>query len=238
MPEPGTAAIELRGVTKDYRGLRPLRIQRLDVNPGESIALLGFDAAMAEVLVNLITGATLPDTGEVVVLGQPTAAITQGDEWLKTLERFGLIGERSVLVDQFTVEQNLAIPYTLEIDDLGPKLKADVRRLAEEVGLSATDLTQATANISPATRLRLRLGRALALGPRVLLAEHPTATLSADDTPAFAADVARIIAARGLASVIMTADPTFAAAVAEQVLTLEPATGALKAAQGWRRWFS
>jgi ABC-type transporter Mla maintaining outer membrane lipid asymmetry ATPase subunit MlaF len=238
MPETTPAAIQLRGVSKDYRGLRPLRVQQLEVRQGESVALLGFDAAMAEVLVNLITGATLPDSGEVTVLGQPTAAITQGDEWLKTLERFGLIGERSVLVDQFTVEQNLAIPYTLEIDDLGPKLKADVHRLGEEVGLTAADLVQPTAMIAPATRLRLRLGRALALNPRVLLAEHPTASLSADDTPAFAADVSRIIAARGLASVIMTADRTFAAAVAEQVLTLEPATGALKGAPGWRRWFS
>jgi hypothetical protein len=34
----------------------------------------------------------------------------------------------------------------------------------------------------------------------------------------------------------MTADRTFAAAIAEQVLTLEPATGALKPSGGWRRW--
>jgi ABC-type transporter Mla maintaining outer membrane lipid asymmetry ATPase subunit MlaF len=238
MPESAAFAIEVRGVSKDYRGLRPLRVQQLEVRQGQSIALLGFDAAMAEVLVNLITGATLPDTGEVTVLSQSTSAITNGDDWLKTLDRFGLIGERSVLVDQFTVEQNLAIPFTLEIDDLGPKLKADIRRLGEEVGLSAADLAQPTASISAAVRLRLRLGRALALNPRVLLAEHPTASLSADDTPAFAADVSRIVAARDIASVIMTADRTFAAAVAEHVLTLEPATGALKRSEGWRRWFS
>jgi ABC-type transporter Mla maintaining outer membrane lipid asymmetry ATPase subunit MlaF len=238
MPDTAPIAIDVRGVSKDYRGLRPLRVQHLEVRQGQSVALLGFDAAMAEVLVNLITGATLPDTGEVTVLGQSTAAITSGDEWLKTLERFGLIGERSVLVDQFTVEQNLAIPFSLEIDELGPRLKADVRRLADEVGLTVADLAQPTATISAAARVRLRLGRALALNPRVLLAEHPTASLSADDTPTFAADVSRIISARGLATVIVTADRTFAAAVAEQVLTLEPATGVLKRSEGWRRWFS
>jgi hypothetical protein len=36
--------------------------------------------------------------------------------------------------------------------------------------------------------------------------------------------------------VTITADPTFAAAVAEQVLTLQPATGELNARPGWRRW--
>jgi ABC-type transporter Mla maintaining outer membrane lipid asymmetry ATPase subunit MlaF len=238
MPDGHTLAVDVRGVSKDYRGLRPLRVQQLEVRQGQSIALLGFDAAMAEVLVNLITGATLPDAGDVTVLGQPTAAITDGDQWLKTLDRFGLLGERSVLVDQFTVEQNLAIPFSLEIDDLSPPIKAEVRRLADEVSLSAEDLRQQTATITPAARQRLRLGRALALKPRILLAEHPTASLPPDDAPAFAADISRIVAARGIASVMITADRTFAAAVAEQVLTLEPATGALKPSAGWRRWFS
>jgi hypothetical protein len=71
----------------------------------------------------------------------------------------------------------------------------------------------------------------------VLLAEHPNASLSADDTASFAADVSRIVSSRGLASLVMTADRTFASAVAEEVLTLQPATGELKRSAGWRRWF-
>ena len=85
---------------------------------------------------------------------------------------------------------------------------------------------------------RIRVGRAIALDPKILLAEHPNAALSADDTPPFAADLSRIIAARRLAAIVITADRTFASAVAEQVLTLQPATGALKSSHGWRRWFS
>jgi ABC-type sugar transport system ATPase subunit len=94
--------IELAGVTKDYRSLRPLRVQHLSLHEGESIALLGFDAAMAEVLVNLITGAQLPDEGEVRVFGRPTTSITAVDDWVTELDRFGLISTRAVLVDQFT----------------------------------------------------------------------------------------------------------------------------------------
>jgi ABC-type sulfate/molybdate transport systems ATPase subunit len=87
-------------------------------------------------------------------------------------------------------------------------------------------------------KLRLRLGRALALAPRVLLAEHPNASLNVEEAPVFAADFARIAGARGLASLVLTTDRTFASAVADEVLTLEPATGALKATSGWRRWFA
>jgi ABC-type transporter Mla maintaining outer membrane lipid asymmetry ATPase subunit MlaF len=86
--------------------------------------------------------------------------------------------------------------------------------------------------------MRLRLGRALALNPRVLLAEHPNAPLTSSEAAAFAADVTRIRKARGLASVVLTADRRFAEGIATDVLTLQPATGELRAeASAWKRWF-
>jgi ABC-type transporter Mla maintaining outer membrane lipid asymmetry ATPase subunit MlaF len=235
---PGETVVELRGISQEYHGLRPLRIQQLDLRQGQSLALLGFDLPMAEVLVNLITGTNLPGAGEVRVFGRATADITTTDEWMRTLDRFGLISERAVLVEQFTVEQNLALPISLEIDDMSAELRARVRSLADEVALPADLLRQPSGSLSPSLKLRLRLGRALALAPRILLAEHPNASLGADEAPVVAADLARVISARGLASLVLTADRTFASAVADEVLTLEPATGALKAASGWRRWFA
>ena len=50
--------------------------------------------------------------------------------------------------------------------------------------------------------------------------------------------VVSIVAARDLATLVITADRTFACAVAPDVLTLQPATGHLTASAGWRRWFS
>jgi ABC-type transporter Mla maintaining outer membrane lipid asymmetry ATPase subunit MlaF len=234
----GDLLVELSGVTKDYLALRPLRVQRLELRAGESVALLGVDAAMSEVLVSLITGAQLPDTGEVRVFGRLTSSIKVVDEWVTELDRFGLISERAVLVDQFTAEQNLALPLSLDIEQLAPPLRAEVLRIAIEVGLAPDELATPTSNLSPVARLRLRLGRALALQPRVLLAEHPSATLEREDAAVFAADLARITGARGLASLVLTADAAFARALADRVLTLQPATGVLQPASGRRRWFS
>jgi ABC-type lipoprotein export system ATPase subunit len=235
----GDLLIEMSGVTKDYRGLRPLRVQRLELHEGESIALLGFDASMAEVLVNLITAAQLPDEGEVRVFGRSTRSITSVDEWVTELDRFGLISTRAVLVDQFTAEQNLALPLTLEIDNLPVGVRNEVSELATEVGLSPEELAVRTAALTPTAQLRLRIGRALALGPRVLLAEHPNAVLPDEDSSGFAADLARITQQRGMAALVMTADPTFARVAASRVLELQPATGALLEKRfGLRRWFS
>lgn len=230
--------VSLRNVTKDYHALRPLRVAALDVLESQAIALLGFDAAMAEVLVSLITGAALPDSGDVLVEGSPTSAVTDSDTWMTLLERFGLLTDRTVLVDQLTAEQNLAIPFTLDLESADDRVRQRVRALAEEVGLSAAELSAPAAAISPLARMRVRLGRALALGPRIVLAEHPNAALSADDTPVFAADFSRIISRRRVAALVFTADRAFAESVADQVLTLQPATGELRRANGWRRWFS
>lgn len=231
--------IEVTGVTKDYHGLRPLRVEDLQIGAGESVALLGVDAAMAEVLVSLITGAQLPDEGEVRLFGRPTKSITGVDDWVKELDRFGLISARAVLVDQFTTEQNLALPLSLEIDPLPPDIRAQVGQLASEVGLTNEELGAITAVLSPGAQLRLRVGRALALRPEVLIAEHPNALLPGNESLRFAADFARIAAGRAIAALVMTADPAFAAVIAKRVLEFQPATGRLVEKQsGWRRWFS
>jgi ABC-type transporter Mla maintaining outer membrane lipid asymmetry ATPase subunit MlaF len=229
--------VRLRGVSKDYRSLRPLRIAELDLTPGRSLALLGFDQTMAEVFVDLITAAILPDSGEVIAFGTHTSSIADPGSWLTTLDQFGLFTERAVLVEQFTVEQNLALPLSITVEPMTSGIRAQVAELASEIGL-ANDLVRQAGVLGPGARARIRLGRALALSPSVLVAEHPNATLSAQEAAALATDMSRIIETRGMASIVLTADQSFARAVAKEVLVLEPATGALKPASSWRRWFS
>lgn len=228
--------LQLRDVEKDYRGLRPLRIRALDVRHGESVALLGFDQITAELFVNLVTGAVTPDAGVVRAFGQSTSEITDADAWLASLDRFGILSERAVLLDQLTVAQNLAVPFTLELAPIPDPVMANVRRLSGEVGIHGGELERLVATVTPSVRARVRLARALALDPLILLAEHPNAALPADDVAGFAADLSRAIATRRIASVTLTADRTFAEAIAEHVLTLQPATGELKARAGWRSW--
>lgn len=233
----GDLIVSLRDVTREYGGLRPLRIERLEVRAGETIALLGFDRPGAEVLVDLITAASLPDSGDVEIFGTPTREITDPDTWLRELDHFGILSERAILLDQLTIEQNLALPYSLEIDDLSLTRRAEVRELAAEVGIGAVELAQTVAGTTPLTRARIRLGKALALRPAVLLAEHPNALVPASDVPTFAADLSRTVSARQVALLVLTADATFARSVAARVLALQPGSGTLQASSGWRSWF-
>jgi polar amino acid transport system ATP-binding protein len=234
MPAPDRI-LALHNVHKDYHGLRPLRVQLLELRDGESIALLGFDEAAAEVFVNLATGATLPDAGDVTVFGTLTRSIVDADAWLASMDRFGILSARVVLLDAFTVEQNLTLPFSLEFDNVPPGVRQTVRALAEELGIASL-LGASAATLDAEDALRVRLAKALALEPRLLLAEHPQASLSREECARFARDLTRIAARRGLAVLALTADEEFARAVSDNVLMVRAATGELRPAGGWRSW--
>ena len=123
--------IEIDSVVKGYGGLRPLRLRGLRVDAGEAVAIHGPDRAAAAVITDLLTGTTLPDEGEVRISGLPTASIAGPDEWMAFLDRFGLVNDRVVLLDQLTLAQNLAVPHTLDLDPIPPEVVPVVARAAD-----------------------------------------------------------------------------------------------------------
>src|SRR5262249_52368091 len=134
-PRRVTPILELAGVAKGYGALRPLRIRGLVVAEGESVALVGLDRPAAEVLVNLITGTTLPDEGRIAAFRRSTAEIRDGADWLTVVDRFGIVSERAVLLEPLSTLQNMAMPFTLEIEPIAPDARDRAAALAREVGV-------------------------------------------------------------------------------------------------------
>lgn len=223
-------------LTKNYQGLRPLRIASLALAPGERVSIAGIDAAASELLVSLVTGAAVPDEGEVWTLGRRTADIADADDWLASLDHFGIVSERGVLLEGASLQQNLAMPFTLEIDPIPEDVMTRIAALARECGLSDAALPVPAAELQPESRVRVHLARAVALSPRLLLMEHPTAHVPEIARAAFAGDVARVCDARRLSALVLTNDDRFARAVASRNLTLDGATGELRTLK--KGWFS
>lgn len=228
--------VEVRRITKQYGGLRPLRLAALAVHPGDLVAITGIDAPAAEILVNLLTGATLPDEGEVRLFGRATSAIADADDWLSTLDRIGMLSPRAMLAEDLTVEQGIALAFTLSLDPVPAAVAADVARLAHDASLGTTELGLSLAAAPPLVKARCRLARALATNPAVLVLEHANALLP-DGAAGFGRDVAALARARGMAVVALTADEAFAGAVARRVFALDAATGRLKPRGIFRRFF-
>jgi ABC-type transporter Mla maintaining outer membrane lipid asymmetry ATPase subunit MlaF len=223
-------------VEKQYGGLRPLRVRDLHVLSGRITMLLGFDRPAAEVFVNLITGASLPDKGEVTSLGRPTHAIANSEEWLAFAERFGIVSDRIVLLDAMTVAQNLAISFDLELEPVPPTIMARVAALAEEVAIEQRQLDARVADSAPLLRSKIYLARALAFNPDVLVLEHPTANLDPDDTRAFAEIVRYVCRKRNVTTIGLLMDEVFAKATGGRLLTWQPATGEMSERSRFRFW--
>jgi ABC-type transporter Mla maintaining outer membrane lipid asymmetry ATPase subunit MlaF len=227
--------LELADVSKSYGGLRPLRIHRLTVAVAEQVAILGVDQPMAEVFVNLVTGASLPETGSVRVFGHPTSAIADSAEWLAVVDRFGIVSDRAVLLERLTVLQNLAVPFTLEIEPPSDESRTRAAALAREVGLPEAEWDKPVGALNGAFRASVRLARALALDPAVLLLEHPSAAVDRQDVPGLGRRVRLVAERRGAALVALTADQAFAEALGARLVTLDAATGRLTARR--KSWF-
>jgi len=230
-----TPVLELVAVSRDYRGLRPLRIAELRVAAGERVALLGLDAPAAEVFVDLATGTALPDAGEVALFGRATSAIADSADWLATVDRVGIVSDRAVLLEELTAIQNLAMPFTLAIEPPADEVRARATAIAREVALPETAWNAPVSRLDAAGKVRVRLGRAVALDPALLLLEHASASVARGSVAALAADIAAVASARHSALVALSADDAFARAVATRILTLQPATGVLKERR--RGWF-
>jgi len=226
-----TPVLALDAVIKAYGGLRPLRLRQLRVEAGERVGLAGFDQTTAELFVNLVTGATLPDEGSVTIFGRATSAITDSTDWLATIEQFGIVSERAVLLEQISAAQNIAMSLTLAIDPMAPDVRAQVESLGEAVGLDATALDRPIHGTSVAIRHRIRIARAIAGQPKMLLVEHPLAGVDAGEVSALGADLGRVAKSRGLAVVVLAGSVEAARPFAPRVLALNAATGDLTEAK-------
>jgi ABC-type transporter Mla maintaining outer membrane lipid asymmetry ATPase subunit MlaF len=177
----------------------------------------------------------VPDEGTVTVGGRSTHSISDGDEWLSSLDRFGIVSPRAVLLDAATLLQNLAMPLTLQIDPMPRETEEKARALATEVGLDGAMLERPIAGLDAAARARAHLARAIALGPSLLILEHPTVGFAPEQSKPFGETVARVSAARSLSTLILSEDAEFSAAAADRRLALDAASGALRAPR--RRFF-
>lgn len=228
-----SVVVEIAGVSKNYGALRPLRIDRLSVEAGRRVAILGFDQPAAEVFVNLVTGATLPDQGTVAIFGRATSSIVDSADWLATADRFGILSPRAVLLDALTVIQNLAVPFTLEIEPPPSDVRARAEALARDAGIPEPEWQTPVGQIAHALRTRVRLARAVALDPAVLLVEHASVDVPRSEVRAVGRAIRDVARRRGVTVIAATADAEFAAELADTVLTLEPATGRLKQKKSW-----
>ena len=169
--------IEMTGIRKHFGEPQPLVIRELTIRAADRVAFPDLNTGAAEILINLITGASLPDEGTVRVDGHDTRQISTDTDWLASLDRFGIVTARAVLIGALPVAANLALPLTLSIDPMSAETRAAVEALADRVGLGRDRLDAKASTLTSGEQVRVHLARALAPRPQLILLEHPTASI-------------------------------------------------------------
>lgn len=165
--------LEIRGVSKSFRGLRALDQVDVSVDEGEIVGIIGANGAGKTTLFNCVTGAFPPDAGTVTLDGRDVTGVK-----MHTLARAGLVRTFQLMrpFASMTTLENVTIAVQSRGVRRERAARAEAATLLERTGLAAwADAESST--LPTAVQKRLELTRALAMRPRVLLLDEVLAGL-------------------------------------------------------------
>ncbi|MEP6759860.1 MAG: ATP-binding cassette domain-containing protein [Sporichthyaceae bacterium] len=173
--------LEARGLHRFFRRggeeVAALRDVSLTAWPGETIAVVGPSGSGKSTLLNLLAGLDDPDGGSVSVTGEllshQPASVQAGVRG----RQVGVLTQSGGLVEHLDVIGNLRLAASFRPTRPTP---SELMALLEAVGLRSRS-TSRPSTLSGGETARANLAVALAGGPRLLLADEPTAEVSRDE---------------------------------------------------------
>ena len=168
--------LEFRNVNKSYPtgegNLPVLRGVSLSLGAGESMALTGESGSGKSTLLHLAGGLDQPDTGEVLIEGRDIARLGEHELAAYRRSTVSLVFQQFNLIPSIDVAANLAFQARLA----GRYDPAWNALLAERLGLAGL-LSRFPEQLSGGQQQRVAIGRALAVKPKLILADEPTGNL-------------------------------------------------------------
>jgi len=189
-----TAVLEVRGLVKVFPGVTALAGVDLDVEAGEVHCLVGQNGAGKSTLIKCVSGAALPTSGTIRLLGQdlttgrPGAALSAG---------VATMYQELDLVPDLSVSANIFLGHERRIGPLLDRraMRREATELLARLGHATLDPDAQVADLRPADRQLVSMARALSRDVRLLIMDEPSAILDPPEVDALFEVVRRLTSA-------------------------------------------
>lgn len=176
----------LNGVNKSFDGFKAINNLSMTIQPGELHAVIGPNGAGKTTMMDIITGKTRPDEGEV--FWNETVDLTKVDEAGSARLGIGRKFQKPTVFETLTVEDNVALALKAErsvfanlFDRQTAEQVAEINRLLDLIRLN-DDRTRMAADLSHGQKQWLEIGMLLAQDPQLLLVDEPAAGMTDAET--------------------------------------------------------
>jgi ABC-type sugar transport system ATPase subunit len=171
------AYIEFRNITKTFGGVIALSDVSLSIRKGECHALMGENGAGKSTLGKSLAGIHRPDSGTIVIDGQPARIHAPGDAAALGV---GMVHQELAFCPDLSVAENLVLGHYPRIAGIGYSRRKAIelaRTTLSHIGMKL-DVTQPMRNLSTAEEQMVQIASAIGTGANVLVFDEPTSSLS------------------------------------------------------------
>jgi len=207
--------IELKHVDMSFKNHKILNDVSLQIQPGEIMVIIGPSGAGKSTLLRLMIGLLRPTGGEIWVEGQEISHLNE-EELNKIRRNMGMVFQYSALFDSMTVGDNVAFGIRQHTDMPEDQILRVIRRSLRMVGLMGKESVMPS-ELSGGMKKRVGLARAIAINPKIVLYDEPTAGLD----PVMSSTINRLIMSTrrilGMTAVVVTHDMDSAFAIADRI---------------------
>jgi ribose transport system ATP-binding protein len=189
----------LSNISKSFAGVAALQDVSLEVRAGEIHALLGENGAGKSTLMNIASGTSRPDSGNIEICGESISSLTPHQA---TALGLAIVHQHPAVLPDLTIEENIRISVPDEMLQSEGSPAKTMRKILDDFGFTVS-IKDRVENLSIAQQHLLDLVKAFAVNPKVLILDEPTAPLGKESVEILF-DRVKKIAATGTSVVYIT----------------------------------